>query len=31
MISVNQQLGYEVVEPSWLIYELPAAKLRSQS
>jgi GNAT superfamily N-acetyltransferase len=27
MIAVNQQLGYEVVEPGWLVYEIPVAKL----
>ena len=27
MIAVNQQLGYEVVEPGWLSYEIPVAKL----
>jgi hypothetical protein len=27
MIAVNEQLGYEVVEPAWLFYELPVAKL----
>jgi GNAT superfamily N-acetyltransferase len=27
MIAVNEQLGYEVVDPSWLIYEIPVAKL----
>jgi RimJ/RimL family protein N-acetyltransferase len=27
MIAVNEQLGYEVVEPGWLFYEIPVAKL----
>jgi len=27
MIAVNEQLGYEVVAPSWTFYELPVAKL----
>jgi RimJ/RimL family protein N-acetyltransferase len=27
MIAVNEQLGYEVVEPGWLSYEIPVAKL----
>jgi GNAT superfamily N-acetyltransferase len=27
MIAVNEQLGYEVVTPSWTFYEIPVAKL----
>jgi GNAT superfamily N-acetyltransferase len=27
MIAVNQQLGYEVVEPGWRFYEIPVDKL----
>jgi hypothetical protein len=26
MIAVNEQLGYEVVGPSWRFYDLPAEK-----
>ncbi len=31
MIAVNEQLGYEVVEPSWKFYELPVDKLRGEA
>ncbi len=31
MIAVNEQLGYEVVEPGWRFYELPVDKLRGSS
>jgi len=31
MIAVNEQLGYEVVEPGWMFYEIPVAKLLPQS
>ena len=31
MIAVNEQLGYEVVEPGWRFYELPVADLLGQS
>jgi RimJ/RimL family protein N-acetyltransferase len=27
MIAVNEQLGYEVVEPGWRFYEVPAGKV----
>jgi GNAT superfamily N-acetyltransferase len=27
MIAVNEQLGYELVEPGWLFYEIPVAKI----
>jgi GNAT superfamily N-acetyltransferase len=28
MIAVNQQLGYQVVEPGWRAYEMPVATMR---
>jgi len=27
MIAVNEQLGYEVAEPAWLVYDLPVDKI----
>jgi RimJ/RimL family protein N-acetyltransferase len=31
MIAVNDQLGYEVVEPGWRFYELPVADILGQA
>jgi GNAT superfamily N-acetyltransferase len=31
MIAVNEQLGYEAVEPGWQWYEMPVADILSQS
>jgi RimJ/RimL family protein N-acetyltransferase len=31
MISVNEQLGYEVVEPGWQWYEMPVADILGQA
>ena len=31
MIAVNEQLGYEVVEPGWRFYELPVTDILGQS
>ena len=31
MIAVNEQLGYEVVEPGWQWYEMPVADILGQS
>jgi hypothetical protein len=25
MIAINEQLGYRVVEPGWVCYEMPVA------
>ena len=31
MIAVNEQLGYEVVEPGWQFYEMPVAAILGQA